>query len=1321
MTSDSVRRPRVWVDVGGTFTDCFVVRHGRRHAIKVLSSGRIRATVREVLGPTRLRFDLSDAYLASPFWAGAKLRFPGRDGDSNMAVDKDHGVPGKTVTILSDHDGIFECSHPHHAAIGDVAELDAMIEAPVLAARLLLRAALSQPLPPVDVRLGTTRGTNALLTRRGARTALLTTAGFGDLLEIGEQDRPDLFTLDIQKSAPIAETVLEVRQRMTAGGDVLIPIDQDALRTDLQGLRDLGIESLAICFLHAHVNPQHEVVASALARDVGFRHVSCSSEVAPLIKLVTRAETTTLDAYLNPILRDYVATVWEQFGGSDSCRLRLMTSNGNLVRPESFRGRDSILSGPAGGVVALADVARRAGVTAAVGLDMGGTSTDVSRFSGRVGRRFESQVSGVRVMTPMMDIHTVAAGGGSICDFIDGRLVVGPDSAGADPGPACYGRGGPLTVTDLNLLLGRIPESRFPISLDRQAARDQITAICDSMTAAGQPPAGVDAAQQQAKLADGFLRIAVAHMSEAASAVSTAEGIDVRTMSLVGFGGAAGQTLCRVASALGITHVIDHPDASMLSALGMGLASVGRIETVGLYQLLDDESAEPLQTKLNEVSAAAAAGLRQELADDCDPPATQESQSTPQPINISRRLDLRYAGTEATLQIDADTIEDLEARFTANHRAVFGYHRPNAEIEIVSVRCEATAPVPLETFEVDDSSVLPNESIKLWAGDNWVDAKLIDRVSLRAGQTVAAPALITNDFGTLVVDPGWIASVKADGVIEMHVSGDDSSTQNASASEALADSVLVEVVARRLQGIADSMGEVLRRTAVSVNVKERRDYSCAVFRGDGSLVANAPHVPVHLGAMGHTVRHLIQSINQMTDGDCYVSNDPLAGGSHLPDVTVVTPVFCSADSSSDNQDTRPEFFVASRAHHAEIGGKTPGSMPPDASNLAQEGVLIRDFIFVNAGLSRESELCELLTSGDYPSRKPDENLADIRAQQAAGQHGVAAIKRLAAEYSVPIVDALMQRLLDLAGNAVARWIQTLPDSPQPGSLLQFADALDDGTRICVSISRRADRIRIDFTGTAGVHPLCFNATPAIVTAAVLYVLKCVCKTDLPLCDGVLRDVDLIIPTGLLNPPKAQRAEDCAAVVAGNVETSQRVVDVLLGALGVAAASQGTMNNLLIGDESFGYYETICGGSGATAHQPGAAAVHTHMTNTRITDPEIFESRMPVRLWKFSIRHGSGGLGRHHGGAGAIRELEFLRPLVVSLLTNRRKSSPYGIAGGGSGQPGKNSLQTAYSITDLESSLTISVNAGDRLLIQTPGGGGWGQSDTPRDPAAHRDS
>ncbi|MCC9644159.1 hydantoinase B/oxoprolinase family protein [Rhodopirellula sp. JC740] len=1317
----------VWVDVGGTFTDCLIRRTdatgvSHRDAIKVLSSGLVSAQVISWDDHQRLAtLQLPAPYAIEGFWNSANLVLD-RDNHS-VRITTCEKVARDQIRVALDG----QTSRGWNA--GEACTLDANIESPVLATRVLLQRPLNEPLPPLSVRMGTTRGTNALLTRTGAPTALLITEGFADLLAIGTQDRPDLFALDIVKPTPLATHTVEVPGRLDADGDELLPLDEDALRQRLSQLKaDAGAEIvLAICLMHSYRNDVHERRVQTIAQEIGFANVLCSSDVVSLPRIVPRAETTTLDAYLQPILEAYVQRVWKQFGGAESCHLRWMTSNGNLVASLGFRGKDSVLSGPAGGVVALADVARQCNVTGAVGLDMGGTSTDVSRYEGQVGRRQESNIGGIRVLSPMMDIHTIASGGGSICEVRDGRLHVGPDSAGAFPGPACYGNGGPLTVTDINVLLGRLPVDRFPFPLDLEASRRVLSEVHSRLPSESTlTPEG---------LADGFLQLAVTQMAEAVRVVTTAAGSDARQMALVGFGGAAGGHLCQVADALEMTHVIDHPDAGLLSAVGMGAAKIGRIHIESIQQTIatacstDNRTFDRLPDKAALQQLAVAASRTQQRCED----ELQRDEKIPQSakLEIRHQCEVRPVGTQSSLSIDLFPLESLPERFDQKHLQTFGYVRETMPIETVTVRCEVAvfsrddghSPNQPDSKSATsaslDSSSTP-KTTKMWVDGVDTEVELWDRDKLQSGQTIRGPSIIAGPYSVLVVEPGWQANLSDNGILQLlkpksATKTTDGQRSIVSQSTHWNDIVAMEIAARRVQGIAEAMGEVIRRTSVSVNVKERRDYSCAVFLGDGSLVANAPHVPVHLGAMSHTVRSLIAEYPQMSAGDSYISNDPFAGGSHLPDLTVVTPVFCTdaADRSHTSLDThhpeRPDgwpcdFFVASRCHHAEIGGIVPGSMAPAATCLAEEGVVLHNECLVRSGQPFHENMRKLLSDAAYPSRNVEENMADIAAAEAAGQSGARRIQALAEGMGKDQLLSWLQQLLHVAGEATATWIQTLGSESRT-----FEDSLDDGTPIRVTLTpdQSTGRLRIDFTGTGPVHPNGFNATRSIVTAAVLYVLRCVSPGELPLCDGVLQRIELIIPPGLLAPTAGSSPENSPAVVAGNVETSNRVVDVLLGCLGVAAASQGTMNNLLLGDDTFGYYETIGGGAGATSNRDGADAVHTHMTNTRITDPEILESRLPVRLWRFAIRQQSGGAGRHRGGNGIIREFEFLRPLTLSLITSRRETKPYGMDGGEPGKPGQQTLIRDNTETLLPFATTQTVSPGDCLIMETPGGGGYG--------------
>jgi 5-oxoprolinase (ATP-hydrolysing) len=1258
-------RWQFWLDVGGTFTDCLAREpSGKLLRRKVLSSAVTKGQGEWDAAATELR----DPARQEPagFWAGYRLRL----SDGELVVSDSR--PGEILVAGRN-------AERHRGRSLQGYELVSPEEAPLLAIRLFLGLRLDQPIPPCVVRLGTTRGTNALLTRRGAKTALVTTQGHADVLCIGYQNRPKLFELAIKKPEPLFADVAEIDERIAADGSVLKAPDPEQVRAELTRLKASGTESLAICLLNAYANPAHEQLVGQLAREIGFTEISLSHQVSSLMKIVPRGDTTVVDAYLNPVLQTYVARLAAALPGSDLC---LMTSAGGLVSAANFTGKDSILSGPAGGVVGFSKVAQAAGFERAIGFDMGGTSTDVSRFEGRYEYEYETEKAGVRIVAPMLAIETVAAGGGSICKWDGVKLVVGPDSAGADPGPACYGRGGPLTITDCNFYLGRILPEHFPFPLDRAAVEARLAEVADSVRTDSSRNATEGVSYSAAELAEGFVRIANTHMAQAIRSISIAKGYDVRRYALVAFGAAAPQHACAVARELGITQVVIHPDAGVLSALGMGLADVARHRSVGIYRLLDktlDELPElfsRLQRDAQLDLAAEGAGLEEN-------------------VHFQRFLELRYQETDAALAITYRRGADHEAIFERKHRKLYGYVHAGRRIEAVAGRVTAVkkAGFNLPSSQHGDQTAASPDS------QRWIYAKtaqvatVYQRDKLCAGMHFPGPAIIADTLTTTMVDDGWHAYVLTGGDILLLGRG----RGNGEGLSTVVDPVMLELFNNRFTAIATQMGITLRNTAMSVNVKERLDFSCAVFTPEGDLVVNAPHIPVHLGAMSETVKRIIADNPQLKPGDVYVTNDPYRGGSHLPDVTVVTPVF---DGS------RLVFFAASRAHHAEIGGITPGSVPPFSKNLAEEGVLIRNFKLLDAGISRFDELRALLTSGPFPSRSPETNLADITAQLAANHQGAEDLRRMIAQFSLAVVEAYMRHIQDAAERKMRQTFCRM----KPGRR-EFGDHLDDGTPICVAITISGDSATIDFTGTGPVSQGNLNANRAIVSAAVTYVLRLLVGEDIPLNQGVLAPVKIVLPECILNPPERPRPEDCPAVVGGNVETSQRVVDVLLGALGLAAASQGTMNNVLFGDATFGYYETICGGSGATANADGADAVQIHMTNTRLTDPEVLEARNPVRLREFSIRRGSGGAGKHRGGDGTRRVIEFLNPLTLSILSQRRGPyPPYGLAGGQPGALGKNTLTRADGrVETLPHASQVEVQPGDILTIETPGGGGYGSA------------
>ncbi len=1264
-----------WIDVGGTFTDCFARSpDGRLRRHKLLSSGVTKGAVGPASGRDRI-VDPARRHDPPEFWNGYELRLLDVAGKV---------VAGSQVAAFDREASALALLSPLSAPpqLGQVYELVSEEEAPVIAVRHLLSLRRSDPIPPVEVRLGTTRGTNALVTRRGARTGFVTTRGLGEVLLIGYQNRPRLFDLNIKKPEPLFAAVVEIDERLAADGTVIVAPDPERVRRQLEELKSQKIESLAVCLLHAFAFPQHEELVERIAREVGFNELSVSHRVAPFIKIVARGDTTVVDAYLNPVLRAYVEQLGASLSGDGSGdgsargRLRIMTSAGGLVEAAGFTGKDCILSGPAGGAVGSSRVAEAAGFKRAIGFDMGGTSTDVSRYDGRHDMEFETEKAGVRVVAPMLAIHTVAAGGGSLCSFDGVKLVVGPDSAGSEPGPACYGRGGPLAVTDLNFHLGKIPVDHFPFPLDSRAVEARLDALATEIEkATGRRLSPVE-------LCDGFVRVANANMVKPIRAISTARGYDPRDYVLVAFGGAAGQHACAIARELGMREVLLHPDAGLLSAYGIGMAPVARHKSQGVDQ------------PYSQAAVVALDGVFKRL--ECEGHAEVLAEGiAPDKIEVFRSLDLRYQGQEAALSIPEPEHGTYADAFADQHRQLFGFVHESRALEIVAARVQvagSAAEIPVATKAPHSSRPEPARTAQVCFETQWQSCGVHLRESLASGDVIAGPAIVCEDSSTVVIDPGWQAEVRAHGELVLTDLG--RAAQRPISIDC--DVVMLEIFNNLFAGIGEQMGITLRNTASSVNVKERLDFSCAIFTATGDLVVNAPHIPVHLGAMGETVRKVLADNPNMQPGDVFVSNDPYHGGSHLPDITVVTPVFVGGQLM---------FFTASRAHHAEIGGIRPGSMPPFSRNLAEEGVLIRNFALVRGGKSREDNLRKLLRTGRYPTRAIDDNLADLAAQVAANRKGERDLFALVERYSPEVVAAYMRHIQSAAETKMRRALQKLA----PGKYT-FTDHLDDGTPICVTITIDGDRAKLDFTGTGPVSAGNLNANRAIVTAAVMYCLRCLIDEDIPLNQGVLAPVELVVPEGLLSPPSQARPEDCPAVVGGNVETSQRIVDVMLGALGLAAASQGTMNNTLFGDDSFGYYETICGGSGATPQAAGADAVHTHMTNTRLTDPEVIERRYPVRMREFSIRRGSGGTGIHRGGDGIVRRIEFLGPLEVSLLTERRGPyPPFGLHGGRPGALGVNSLRRAGSPAEepLPAKVQFTAQAGDVLTLQTPGGGGYG--------------
>ena len=1103
-----------------------------------------------------------------------------------------------------------------------------------------------------EVRMGTTVATNALLERKGERLALAVTRGFRDALRIGYQARPEIFARHIQLPSMLYDEVVEIDERVGADGNIVRPLDELQSRAELAALRNRGFGALAIVLMHGWRFTEHEGRLAAIAEELGFEQISVSYEVAPLIKLIGRGDTTVVDAYLSPILRRYIDKV--AAGLAEGSRLQFMQSNGGLTEARAFRGKDAILSGPAGGVVGMVAASAPHGNERLIGFDMGGTSTDVSHYAGRYELGDENLIAGVRIRAPMMQVHTIAAGGGSICRFDGMRFRVGPGSAGANPGPACYRNGGPLTVTDCNLFLGRIDPANFPClfgpggdqPLDRQASEDRLREIADAL----------NGAKSLAEIAEGFLDIAVDNMAAAIRKISIARGHDVTRYTLACFGGAGGQLACRVADALGMERILIHPLAGVLSAHGIGLADVKAVREASWLKPLSEEFSD----RLSELEASAIGDLIDQGFD-------------PAQIHLERGARLRTPGGDTTIPVELGTAEEMRDKFEALHRKRFGY-------------VDEAEPI-LDTLTVDAIAS---------GGDRSAGASTaFGGPPLRSGEEQLGPGLIFDATSTIVVEKGWRAARAEDGTL---ILARHEKLKRAHAVGTEVDPVRLEIFNNLFMAIAEEMGVALQSTATSVNIKERLDFSCALFDRAGALIANAPHIPVHLGSMGESIATIIAARGQGRDGrgfrrgDAYVLNDPYRGGTHLPDITVIVPVFYA-------EEAEPSAFVAARGHHADIGGIAPGSMPPDSKSIADEGVLIDNQLLVDEGHFRETEMRALLGAGDHPARNPDRNISDLRAQLAACVRGAESLVATAGDYGADVVAAYMDHVLANAEESVRRLLDRLGDG-------EFAYDMDNGARVAVKISidRGARSATFDFTGTSAQQPDNFNAPYSIVRAASLYVVRTLIDDQIPMNDGCLRPIRLIVPEGSMLNPRPP-----AAVVAGNVETSQVVTDTLFAATGRLAPSQGTMNNFTFGNASHQYYETIAGGSGAGPDHDGTSAVQTHMTNSRLTDPEILETRLPVRLEEFSIRAGSGGGGAHRGGDGVVRRLTFLEPMRANMLANRRRVAPRGLAGGCDAQPGRNWVERADGrIEELTATDWADVDVGDQFVIETPGGGGFGR-------------
>lgn len=1212
-----------------------------------------------------------------------------RDGGGDMAM-ADKASADKAWDFWIDRGGTFTDIVGRKPDGGLVAHKllsenpEAYRDAAVQGIRDLLGLGKGQPIPKDRVgavKMGTTVATNALLERKGERTLLVTTKGFRDALRIGYQARPKIFAKHIIKPEMLFERVVEVDERVRADGTIEKAPDLSVVRAELEAAKRDGIKAVAIVFMHAYRYPEHEKKIATVAREMGFAQVSVSHEVSPLIKLVGRGDTTVVDAYLSPILRRYVAQVDSELDARKSgARLMFMMSSGGLTAAELFQGKDAILSGPAGGVVSMAETAREAGFNRVIGFDMGGTSTDVSHFDGEYERAFETEVAGVRMRAPMMLIHTVAAGGGSILHFDGARFRVGPDSAGANPGPKCYRRGGPLAVTDANVMAGKLIPDFFPKifgpnqdqPLDAGSVKDAFAKLATEVAGGKKPE----------EIADGFIKIAVENMANAIKKISVQRGYDVTRYALNCFGGAGGQHACLVADALGMTKVLIHPFSSLLSAYGMGLADIRSTR----QQAIEEDFGAKALAAIKKIGGRLGKNVKDEVA----------GQGVPTKIiKVIVRAHIRYAGTDTALVVKAGTLAAMKSAFEKAHKAQFGFidRKKALVVEAVSVEAIGGGAKFRERKHAKARGTLPSPArrTQFFSAGAWHKAAVYTRDQLKIGHKVKGPAIIIEPHQTIVVEPGWQAELTAKNHL---VLARIVKLKRVSAVGTKADPVMLEVFNNLFMSIAEQMGVALQNTAYSVNIKERLDFSCAVFSGEGTLVANAPHMPVHLGSMDRAVETIIrENKGKIRPGDVYAINAPYNGGTHLPDITVCTPVF-------DDSKKSILFWVASRGHHADVGGISPGSMSPIATNIEQEGVYMDNFKLVDRGRFREKELHDALTEATYPARNPVQNINDLKAQIAANEKGVQELRKMVVHFTMPVVRAYMKHVQDNAAESVRRVIDRLHDS-------EFTYPMDQGTviKVRITVDKKKREATVDFTGTSPQQPTNFNAPEPVTRAAVLYVFRVMVDDEIPMNAGCLRPINIVIPDKSMLTP-----EYPAAVVAGNVETSQAVTNCLFGALKALSCAQGTMNNLNFGNKKYQYYETICSGSPAGPGFDGTDAVHTHMTNTRLTDPEILEFRYPVLLEDFHIRKGSGGKGKWKAGDGILRVIRFLEKMECTLLTGHRRVPPFGLEGGENGQVGQNSVRRKNgNIEMLRGCDATIIDAGEAIIIQTPTAGGYGKA------------
>ena len=1243
---------QIWIDTGGTFTDCIArTPAGEIQRLKVLSSGVLRGKMVKRIHDHTVQVELMWP-VEHDLFRDFEFRFVGKLFSSKI----------ERVDLVKNQ---IHLQSPLHKTFKEATiEITSNEEVPVFAARLLTVTPLHKKFPPLEMRLGSTRGTNAILERKGARTAFLVTKGFRDLLSIGNQQRPDLFALHVIKPAPLYDLVVEVDERIESNGHVLKLLSTSVIKSIVRKLKKHNIESVAVALLNSYKNPVHEATLSLALAANGFQYVSASHALSSQIKILPRAETSIANAYLDPIIHTYVSGIQKRLSGG---KLRIMTSAGSLARSDSFFPKDSLLSGPAGGVVGAAHQAARSGVEKIIAFDMGGTSTDVSLYNGRFDYRFESRVGDCKILSPSLAVETIAAGGGSICDFDGHRFTVGPHSAGASPGPACYGAGGPLTITDVNVLLGRLDPENFAIPISpakSQKALDLLLLKIKRLT---------DSRSKPEMVLESLIQIANEKMAEAIKKISVQEGYDPTEFTLLSFGGAGGQHACALADILNMKQVLAPYDAGLLSAYGIGHAAVERFEEKLILQSWQAFSPNFQGTLLALFNNAKATLVSENFSE--------------HEIKWKKSLVfLRFAGQDSSLEIDYRSGDDVVASFRKKYESVFG-HWIDREVEVESVKVIASiAPKEEKIIAKKIKIHQPKFEKTQWirSGGKRKKGKIYRWEKLTPGATIAGPALVISGNSTTFIEEHWKWSLDAMNNALL-VQEKKSTTTAAHSHEAQ-----LELFTNRFTALAQEMGALLQRTSFSVNVKERLDFSCAVLDAQGYLVVNAPHIPVHLGSMGVCVREVSKSI-AMKEGDVIVTNHPAFGGSHLPDVTLIKPVFYKKKLIG---------YVANRAHHAEIGGMKPGSMPANATRLEEEGVIIAPTWLVKRGQPQWDLIKRILSTARYPTRAIEENLADLNGALAAVNLGENGLHELCRVYGVKEVVHHMLALRTHAASMLKEKVKSLTKRS-----FNAVERLDDGSVLRVEITKKRDRLKIDFTGSAKVHPGNLNATKAIVQSVVLYALRLFVNKPLPMNEGLMEPVELVLPTGLLNPDFSGRLP---AVVGGNTEVSQRLTDTMLKAFGLAACSQGTMNNFLFGNDRFGYYETICGGTGAGRGFQGTDAVHQHMTNTRITDPELLELRYPVRLERFEIRKGSGGKGKWNGGEGIEREIFFKEKLEINLLTQHRKEKPYGLNGGGEGKTGEQTLIHANGKKEKLKGMDSSVvNVGDRLIIKTPGGGGWG--------------